>query len=107
MPPLAGHNPVDSSFEFVAPGLTKLEYASCAEEMGRIEWASEVFNCSAPDTGNMEVLHSYGTREHKERWLRPLMEGKIRSVFLMTSPRVATSRRHERSVGNAGVGTCR
>src|SRR3546814_14359634 len=91
MRPLAGHNPVDSSFEFVAPGLTNLEYASCPEEMGRIEWASEVFNCSAPDTGNMEVLHRYGTRENKERWLRPLMEGKIRSVFLLTEQRAAPS----------------
>ncbi len=92
LPPTAGGAAAAAhDSEFAGIGLSNGDYAPLAEIMGRVPWSSEVFNCSAPDTGNMETIARYGNAEHKQRWLQPLLEGRMRSAFAMTEPAVASS----------------
>ena len=89
LPPTAGgKGSADNGRDF---GLSNGDYAPLAEIMGRVPWSSEVFNCSAPDTGNMETIERYGSAQHKKQWLEPLLDGKMRSAFAMTEPAVASS----------------
>ena len=82
---------LNKDYEEFSPGLSNLEFAPIMEKMARVPWAQEIFNCSAPDRGNMEVLARFGSPEQQDEWLRPLMDGEIRSAFSMTEPAVSSS----------------